>query len=178
MAVRDLFNEWRGVQICYKQPAKRFPQVKCHRKEQKNCIKIWSMEDDFAILPTGFWKSMKDQVEELNKIGVAATAIGIDEKAKKNQKEPDCVKICLYGSWHSYICFSVFGVLTICFAEFDTSVICHVVFMLCLGSFLLQNISISIYFIRLQWLITSHKLYILHHKRDTAGDLASSAELF
>ena len=47
-AIRDLFNEWRGVQICYKQPAKRFPQVKYHREEQKNCIKIWSLEDDFA----------------------------------------------------------------------------------------------------------------------------------
>ena len=71
------------------------------------------MEDVFAILPTGFWKSlifqvfpqvmspmngeagalfsimvaslalealMKFQVEQLNKIGVPATAIGIDEE--------------------------------------------------------------------------------------------------
>ena len=36
---------------------------------------------------------------------------------------------------------SVFGILTFCFAEFDTSVICHAVFMLCSGSFLLQNMS-------------------------------------
>ena len=66
------------------------------------------MKDSFAILPTGFWKSlffprviilmnreasdiftivvaclaleaiMKDQVKQLNTIGVAATAMGID----------------------------------------------------------------------------------------------------
>ena len=40
---------------------------------------------------------------------------------------------------YAYICCSVFGILTFCFAEFDISVICHAVFMLCLGSFLLQN---------------------------------------
>ena len=51
------FNEWRGVQICYKQQTKRFSQVKCLREDQKDCIKIWSMKDSFAFLPTGFWKS-------------------------------------------------------------------------------------------------------------------------
>ena len=29
--------------------------------------------------------------------------------------------------------------MNFCFAEFDTSVICHAVFRLCLGSFLLQD---------------------------------------
>ena len=34
---------------------------------------------------------IKDQVEQLNKLGVARTAIGIDEKAVKNRKVRDCV---------------------------------------------------------------------------------------
>ena len=103
---------------------KNFPQVECLREEQKNCIKIQSIKDLFAVLPTGFGKSlllklfprvmflmngraggvstimvaclaleaiMKDQAEQVNKITVAATAIGIDEKAGKNQKVQDCV---------------------------------------------------------------------------------------
>ena len=45
-----------------------------------------------------------------------------------------------------YIYRSVFGILTFCFAEFDTSVICHAVIMLCLGSFLLQNMSLNVGF--------------------------------
>ena len=35
------------------------------------------------------------------------------------------------GSWHPYICRSVFGILTFCLAKFDTSVVCHAVFILC-----------------------------------------------
>ena len=46
------FNDWHGIQICYKQQAKRFPQMKC--EEQKDNIKIWSMGENFGILPTGF----------------------------------------------------------------------------------------------------------------------------
>ena len=61
----------------------------------------------------------------------------------RNREEPEstrlCIKISKNGSWHLYICRSVFGILTFCFAEFDTSVICHAVLMLCLGSFLLKN---------------------------------------
>ena len=34
---------------------------------------------------------MKYQVEQLNKIGVPAMAIGINKEAKKNQKVQDCV---------------------------------------------------------------------------------------
>ena len=37
---------------------KRFSQVKCLREEQKDCIKIWSMKDDFEIFPISFWKSL------------------------------------------------------------------------------------------------------------------------
>ena len=54
-AVRENFNERRGVQICDKKQASIFPQGKCLRGEQKDCIKILSMKDFFAILPTGFF---------------------------------------------------------------------------------------------------------------------------
>ena len=40
---------------------------------------------------------MKDQVKQLNKIGVAATAMSIDEEAEKNRKESDFEKICKYS---------------------------------------------------------------------------------
>ena len=54
-AVRDLSTSNAVFkQICYKQQANRFPQVKCLPEEQKDCIKIWSMKDSFAILPTVF----------------------------------------------------------------------------------------------------------------------------
>ena len=72
---------------------------------------------------------MKDQVEQLNTIGVAATAMG-----RRTGSVNTVWDIRLY------ICRSVFGILTFCFAEFDTSVICCAVLMLCLGSFLLQNV--------------------------------------
>ena len=45
-----------------------------------------------------------------------------------------------------YIYRSVFGILTFRFAELDTSVICHAAFILCLGSFLLQNMSLNVGF--------------------------------
>ena len=57
-AVRENFNEGRGVQICDKQQANIFSQGKCLRGEQKDCIKILSMKDSFAILSTGFFKSL------------------------------------------------------------------------------------------------------------------------
>ena len=72
--------------------------------------------------------TMKDQVEQLNTIGVAATAMGRRTGSVNTVQD---IRL--------YICRSVFGILTFCFAEFDTSVICRGVFMLCLGSFLLQN---------------------------------------
>ena len=74
---------------------------------------------------------MKDQVEQLNKTGVAVTAIDID-------KEPESVRSDIYtfGSLFSVI-------LTFRFAGFGTSVICHVVFIPFLGSFLLQSLSIG-----------------------------------
>ena len=38
---------------------KDFSQVECLRKEQKDFIKIWSMEDVFAILPPALGKSLE-----------------------------------------------------------------------------------------------------------------------
>lgn len=38
---------------------KDFPQVECLCKEQKDFIKIWSMEDVFAILPTALGKRLE-----------------------------------------------------------------------------------------------------------------------
>ena len=48
---------------------------------------------------------MKDQVEQLNKIGVTARSIGVEEEAVKNQKEPDCVYIRIVTSVHLSFCF-------------------------------------------------------------------------
>jgi len=78
---------------------------------------------------------MRDQAELLNKIRVAATAVGIDEEAIKNWKVRACVNtVC-------DICtFAILFLESQPFAlQFDTSVICHVVIILCLGSFLLQD---------------------------------------
>jgi len=56
---------------------------------------------------------IKDQVEPLNQIGVARTALGINEK--KKPKEPESARLC---------------VNTFRLAEFDTFLICHADFML------------------------------------------------
>ena len=58
-AVRD-FSTSNAVfkSVINNNKLKRFPQVKCLRDEQKDCIKIRSMKDSFAILPTGFWKNL------------------------------------------------------------------------------------------------------------------------
>lgn len=168
------FNRWHGVQICYKiNMLKNFPQVKCLREEQKDCTIIWPMEDVFAILFTGFWKSLiifqlfpwvtylmngkagiiftitvaclalqakvKDQVEQLHKIGVIAMKIGIDREVRKNRKVQDFVSI------QSVIYILTFAVLFSVHLYWPLTLkslrplwlICHAVFTLCLGSFLL-----------------------------------------
>ena len=61
---------------------------------------------------------MKDQVQQLHKIRVAATAIGIDEEAVKNWRVQDCVEIPFVTPVHLLSCF---GILTFCLVEFDTS---------------------------------------------------------
>ena len=55
-AVRDLSTSNAMFKSVINNTLKDFP--KCLRKEQKDCIKTWSMKDPFAILPTGFWKSL------------------------------------------------------------------------------------------------------------------------
>ena len=77
---------------------------------------------------------MKDQVEQLNKIGAAATTIGIDKDAPKNRNFEIVCQIWLtdlhnFSSlWHLSVhlqTFAVlfFSILTFHFAEFDTFVI-------------------------------------------------------
>ena len=53
---------------------------------------------------------MKDQFEQLNKIGVAATQWVSTKKPGSTGKCEIC-KICKYGPWHPYICRSVFDLL-------------------------------------------------------------------
>ena len=70
----------------------------------------------------------KDQVEQLNKIKVAAMAKGIDKEAVKKRKG----RILCVNTVCDICTFAIlFSISTFCFAEFDTSVIFHVVFTLC-----------------------------------------------
>ena len=111
---------------------------------------MWSVEDFFSILPTGYlstlftsnisdeWKSrrfvvcvaleaiMKYQFEQLNKISVAATAVRIDKEVMQNWKVQDCVYIQFVTSKHLPF---FFGILTFRFVEFDITVICRAVFI-------------------------------------------------
>ena len=84
-----------------------FPQVECLREEETGYIKIRSIKDVFAILTlftifqlfsasnvSDEWKSrccLHDQVEQLNKIGAAATARRIDEEPGRTGK---CEIVC------------------------------------------------------------------------------------
>ena len=54
---------------------------------------------------------LKDQVEQFNKIRVAATAIHIDEEAVKNQRVRDCVEIPFVTSVHLPPCFQYIDLL-------------------------------------------------------------------
>ena len=58
---------------------------------------------------------------------------------QRSEKEPESARFCVNTvcDMYPYICCFVFSILTSRFEEFDTSVICHAVFTLCLGSFLL-----------------------------------------
>ena len=76
-------------------------------------------------------------------VGVAATAMGIDEEAEKNRKESDCEKICklqFVTSVH-FVLFSVYWPFAL---QNLTPVICHAVSKHCLGSFLWQNMFLSL----------------------------------
>ena len=52
-AVEDLSMSDAVFNSVINNTLKDFPKVECLHKE-KDCIKIWSMEDVFAILSTGF----------------------------------------------------------------------------------------------------------------------------
>ena len=61
-----------------------------------------------VVVCLAFEAIMKYQVEQLNKIRVAATAIGIDEEAVKNWKVRDCMQLQLMTSVHLLILFSIY----------------------------------------------------------------------
>jgi len=126
--------ESRGIQICAKQQAKRFSSCGAPSRKTGGLYNKVNGKGAFAILPFGFVKSLIFQLYAresslmngkagavstimvvclalvaIMKIGVAATAIGIDEKTTKNGK---CEIVCkkgltgLYdsnGSLHLYI---------------------------------------------------------------------------
>ena len=48
VAVRDLSMSDKVFKRVINNKLKDFPQAKCLYEEQKDCIKIWSMEDVFA----------------------------------------------------------------------------------------------------------------------------------
>ena len=113
-----------------------FPHVVSLREEQKDCLKnLVAGKDVFAILPTGFGKSlifqlfpriismlngrdsgtistiivvtplvaiMKDQVEQLNALGVVTTAIGLDEGLDESAAKNGRCEI-VYGSPESWL---------------------------------------------------------------------------
>lgn len=94
-----------------------FPDIEALRKEQEIClVNLARGKDVFAILPTGFGKSlifqlfprlaksamklemcsivvvsplvsvMRDQVEQLKKVGFSAAAIGLGEECEEDEK--------------------------------------------------------------------------------------------
>ena len=96
---------------------RHFPDIRELRKEQKTCLlNLARGKDVFAIMPTGFGKSlifqlfprlakaalslenstiivvsplisiMRDQVEQLQKLGFSAAAIGIGEEGEEDEK--------------------------------------------------------------------------------------------
>ena len=52
-AVRKLSTNDAVLKSVMNNTLKDSPQMKCLREEEKDCIKIWPMEEDFAILTTG-----------------------------------------------------------------------------------------------------------------------------
>ena len=118
------FNELRSVQICYRQQARRL---------------------DGGLSSSRGHTERPGWTVEHNRSRSNGNAYRL-----RSREEPESARLCVQigkqGSWHPYINRSVFGVLTFCFAEFDTSVICHAVFLLCSGSFLLQNMPLNVGF--------------------------------
>ena len=132
-AVRDLSSTVKSV---INNILRDFPHVERLRKEQEDCVtNLVNGKDVFAILPTGFGKSlifqlfprvmsamnekddavstiivvsplvaiMKDQVDQLKKIGVSATAIGIDEDDMDQEAAKNGKCEIVYGSPESWL---------------------------------------------------------------------------
>ena len=105
------------ISTALKECLRDFPNIKELRKEQKTClVNLARGKDVFAILPTGFGKSlifqlfprlskavqnsekstiivvsplvsvMRDQVEQLKQLGFSAAAIGIGEEVEDDEK--------------------------------------------------------------------------------------------
>ena len=138
---------------------KCFSQVECLRKEEKDCIKIWSMADVFAILPTSYLSTLfttnvcdewKSQHHLHYQSGLCSSQGHNERPSWTVEQNWSCSNCNRYWQrtrkceiWHLYICLTVFSILAFCFARFGASVICHVVFIPFLGSFLLQSLSIG-----------------------------------
>lgn len=52
--VRDLSVSDAVFKSVISNMLKDFPQVECPHEEEKDCMKIWSLEDVLTILPSGF----------------------------------------------------------------------------------------------------------------------------
>ena len=172
------FNEWRAVQIYDKQHARRriawkiwsmakmfsqsfptgfgksltfqlFPRVMSSTNVTDGTVST-SMVIQLSI---ALMAIMKDQVEQLNKIGAAAMTIGIGEKLQRTEISRLCVK----WGWRTYmtspvrdICLSIWRHLLFCFRYLDLSL--HRVWhrplwfnITCLSSFPLQDRFLSLY---------------------------------
>ena len=158
-AVRDLSMSDMVLKSVINNTLKCFSQVECLREEEKDCIKIWSMADVFAILPTSYlstlfttnvcdeWKSQ----HHLHYQSGLSSSQGHNERpswtVEQNWSCSNCIRYWQRTRkceiWHLYICLTVFSILTFRFAGFGASVICHVVLIPFLGSFLLQSLSIG-----------------------------------
>ena len=124
-AVRDLSMSGRAFKSVINNIQKDFPQVECLHKEEKDCIKThaWSIEDVFAILPTGFyykifqlfphvsdeWKSqhrLHDHGGLSSSWGHNEIPISVPEQwqevlMNKPGRTGKCKIVCKYGSWQS-----------------------------------------------------------------------------
>ena len=171
VAVRDLSVNDALFKSVISKKLKDFPQVTYLWKEQKDCIKIWSMEDAFVTFPTGYlstlftskvtdeWKSRQHLHNHghlcrfwghneksistctVEQIGVAATSIDIWQRSCK---ELESGRLCVNMVHEIYAFAILFWVYwPIALQSSTISVICHVV-MLYLGSFLLQNMFLSL----------------------------------
>ena len=139
------YTIWQRSETFQRVPqADRLPQEKCLREEQKDCIKICSMKDSFAISPpflkeSNLWtlstSNVSDEWSCLDDHGGLSSSRSHNERLSwtvehnrshsngsgyrlRSREELEsarlCVNICKYGSWHPCICRLV---LTFCIAK-------------------------------------------------------------